>query len=203
VKTTNLGASWIIQQNPHTFDIYTVHFIDNMTGWAAGDSSSILKTTNSGLNWIAYSTGANVVSSSIYFVDTSVGWIVGENGIILKSTTGGEPIGIHPISSEIPKSFNLTQNYPNPFNPSTKIKFSLPFPSEGGVKAPLSFGEGLGVRLVVYDLLGREVAILVNQQLKPGIYEVEWDGSNYPSGVYFYKFITESFTNSKRMVLVK
>jgi hypothetical protein len=77
-----------------------------MTGWAAGDSSSILKTTNSGQNWIAYSTDTNIIYSSIYFVDTSIGWIVGENGIILKTTTGGVPIGIKPISSEIPKSFH-------------------------------------------------------------------------------------------------
>jgi hypothetical protein len=110
-------------------------------------------------------------------------------------------IGIKPISSEIPDKFTLSQNYPNPFNPTTKIKFSIP-------ATPLSVenGEGLGVRnvqLIIYDILGRQVATLVNEKLSPGTYEVEFDGSNYASGVYFYKLTTESFSNTKRMVLLK
>lgn len=98
-------------------------------------------------------------------------------------------IGIKPISNEIPKSYTLSQNYPNPFNPSTRIKFDLP---------KSSF-----TKLHIYDILGREVARLVNEQLKPGTYEVEWNGSNYPSGVYFYKIIAGDFNAVKKMVLVK
>jgi uncharacterized delta-60 repeat protein len=112
-------------------------------------------------------------------------------------------IGIKPISSEVPDKYYLYQNYPNPFNPSTKIKFSLPFPSQGGVKAPLSFGEGLGVWLCIYDLLGREVETLINEQLKPGSYEVEWDASKYMSGVYFYRLISNEFSETRKMVLAK
>ncbi len=104
------------------------------------------------------------------------------------------PIGIKKIGKELPHNFSLSQNYPNPFNPTTKIKFNLPHPSEGGAQA---------VKIVVFDLLGREVATLVNEQLKPGTYEVEWNGSNFASGVYFYKLTTESFSNTKRMVLIK
>ena len=103
-------------------------------------------------------------------------------------------VGIQPISNEIPTSYMLSQNYPNPFNPTTKIQFAIP---------PLKGVRGMNTKLMIYDILGREVATLVNQQLKPGSYEVEWDGSNYPSGVYFYKLSTESFTNTKRMVLIK
>ncbi len=108
-------------------------------------------------------------------------------------------VGIQPNSNQIPSSYMLYQNYPNPFNPTTKIKFSLP-------PSPSKMERGQGgevVRLILYDILGREVATLVNEQLKPGSYEVEWYGSDYPSGVYFYKIITESFSNTKRMVLVK
>jgi len=104
------------------------------------------------------------------------------------------PIGIQNISSEVPKSFALYQNYPNPFNPNTKIKFSLPNPSKGGA---------LETRLVVYDALGRVVATLVDQQMQPGSYEVEWDAGNYPSGVYFYKLESGSFSESKKLVLIK
>jgi hypothetical protein len=101
-----------------------------------------------------------------------------------------------PPPKKIPKEFALYTNFPNPFNPVTKIKFDIPASS-------LTHGERQGVRLVIYDILGKEIATLVNQQLKPGIYEIEWDASNYPSGVYFYKLITEDFTETRKMVLIK
>jgi hypothetical protein len=106
-------------------------------------------------------------------------------------------IGIQPISNQTPKEFTLYQNYPNPFNPTTKIKFDVSdFPLMKGVR-------GMSVRLTVYDLLGREVATLVNQQLKPGTYEIEFDGSNYPSGVYFYRLSASEYTQTMKMVLLK
>jgi hypothetical protein len=107
-----------------------------------------------------------------------------------------QPIGIQPISSEVPNHFSLSQNYPNPFNPVTKIKFNTP-------PQPSPKGRELVVRLVIYDVLGREVATLVNEQLKPGTYEVEWNGINSPSGVYFYRLTAGSFTETKKMVLIK
>ena len=98
-------------------------------------------------------------------------------------------IGIKLISNGTPKEYSLSQNYPNPFNPTTKIKFDIPRSGD--------------VKLVIYDILGREVTTLVNQDLKPGVYEVEWNASNKPSGVYFYKLTTADFTETKRMVLIK
>ena len=98
-------------------------------------------------------------------------------------------IGIKPISSDIPKDFSLSQNYPNPFNPSTKIQFDIP---------KSSF-----VKLVIYDIIGREVATLVNEELKAGIYETGWNAVNYSSGVYFYKLVTDGFTETKKMILTK
>ncbi len=97
-------------------------------------------------------------------------------------------------NSGAPKSFSLKQNYPNPFNPVTKIKFDVP---DAGNSS------GRSVLLVIYDELGREVATLVNQQLRPGTYEAEWDGTNSPSGVYFYKLEAGEFSQSKIMVLIK
>ena len=107
------------------------------------------------------------------------------------------PIGIEPISSEIPQTYELQQNYPNPFNPATKIKFNIPL-SRG-----VAGEAGRGVLLKMYDALGREISTLVNQELKPGIYEIEWDASNIPSGVYFYSLITNEFTQTKKMVVLK
>jgi hypothetical protein len=101
------------------------------------------------------------------------------------------------MSESVPQSYALYQNYPNPFNPTTKIKFAIPL-------SPLSErGVGGFVTLKIYDLLGREVTSLVNQQLKPGTYEVEWDATKYSSGVYIYKLTSGNFTESKKMVLVK
>ncbi len=105
------------------------------------------------------------------------------------------PIGIQPVSTEIPKKYELFQNYPNPFNPITKIRFNITL-SRG-------VSEGRGVLLKIYDVLGKEIAVLVNENLKPGIYEIDWNAENIPSGVYFYSLITEEFTQTKKMVVLK
>ena len=103
-------------------------------------------------------------------------------------------IGVNNISSAVPSSYMLYQNYPNPFNPVTKIKFNIP-PSKGA--------RGMITRLVIYDMLGREVAVLVNENLKSGTFEAEWDANNYSSGIYFYSLITKDFVDTKKMVLIK
>ena len=89
----------------------------------------------------------------------------------------------------LPESFRLHQNYPNPFNPSTTIRFELM------ARTP--------VRLAVYDLLGREMKLLVNETLEAGIFEETWDASGMPSGTYFYRLTSDTFVQTKRMVLVK
>jgi len=101
----------------------------------------------------------------------------------------GFNVGIKKISNNIPSSFSLEQNYPNPFNPSTKIRFAIP-------KNEL-------VTLKIFDLLGREAAILVNEKLQPGTYETTFDASMLPSGVYFYSLKTNTFTDTKKMILIK
>jgi subtilisin-like proprotein convertase family protein len=98
-------------------------------------------------------------------------------------------IAIQPISTNIPSGFALYNNYPNPFNPATKIKFDLPQSSY--------------VKLVVYDALGREVKVLINEQLRAGTYETDWNASNNPSGVYFYRFTSSEYVETKKMILLK
>jgi len=119
-----------------------------------------------------------------------IGFII--NGVVCGDTT---LTGIKKIASEIPENFSLYQNYPNPFNPVTRVRFSVPL-NKGGER-------GLYIRLLIFDLLGREIATLVNESLPPGTYEVEWDGTNYPSGVYYYTLSAESFKQTKRMVLIR
>ncbi len=105
-------------------------------------------------------------------------------------------VGIIPISNQIPNKFNLSPNFPNPFNPMTKIKFDLPKSS--------------GVRITVFDVTGKEVAVIVNETLQAGSYQTEWDASAYPSGVYFYRMVvrhggssTGDFSETKKMILVR
>ena len=92
-------------------------------------------------------------------------------------------------SNTIPGTYSLEQNYPNPFNPTTNIKFSI---------AKLSF-----VKIVVFDILGREVQTLINESMNVGSYEVSFDGSKLFSGLYFYKITAGDISQVKRMVLIK
>ncbi len=123
-------------------------------------------------------------------------WGLGTNRSDMGAYGGNDSntIGTKKIYASVPQEFYLYQNYPNPFNPVTKIKFDIP---------PLSFGEGSGVRLIIYDILGREIAALVNEQLQPGTYEIEWNGTEYPSGVYFYRLETSDYYETRKMVLMK
>ncbi|GBD86931.1 hypothetical protein BMS3Abin03_00856 [bacterium BMS3Abin03] len=135
----------------------------------------------------------------IIFPDSLHGFAVGKNGAIIKF----KPEIINSIEENnlpVPDDFKLFQNYPNPFNPSTKIKFTIS-------KSPLLGGDRRGglqfAKLVVYDILGNEVAALVNRELPAGNHEVEFDGSNLPGGVYFYRLQAGSFVSSKKMILLR
>ncbi len=103
--------------------------------------------------------------------------------------SGTMTIGIQNINSEIPKTYKLEQNYPNPFNPVTNIKFAVP-------KAGY-------VNVTVFDISGREAAVLVNDELTAGTYNVDFDAGNFSSGAYFYRITAGEFTSVKKMVLVK
>jgi len=219
-RTTNAGVNWTNVFNFDDVEIYGVNFAPN-TGTALiygynfflnfRSREFIARTTNFGNSW----TESVLNDTSLFLFDTKLldqnNWYLAGgdmhdsvfNGPVILHTTNGGAIGIEPISSEIPERFVLFQNYPNPFNPVTNVKFQIPKPSF--------------VKLVIYDLLGREVATLVNEQLKAGTYEVDWDASNYPpdggqapSGVYFYRLVVGDNTNNgvgfvetKKMVLVK
>jgi len=93
-------------------------------------------------------------------------------------------------------TFNLEQNYPNPFNPTTKIKFTI-------ASVTLSEVEGSLITLKVYDDIGKEITTLVNEELTAGEYEVDFDGANLSSGVYFYQLKAGSFIQTKKMILLK
>jgi glucose/arabinose dehydrogenase len=98
-----------------------------------------------------------------------------------------DPVGIN--NSQIPAEFKLEQNYPNPFNPQTEIRFSLEKESFVNIK--------------IFDITGKEIAKLVNENKNPGKYATVWNAVNYPSGVYFYRLTAGEFSEEKKMVLIK
>jgi hypothetical protein len=98
-------------------------------------------------------------------------------------------IGIQQVSGSIPKEFSLEQNYPNPFNPTTNFEFRIAYSGP--------------VKLGIFDALGRAVETLVNDELSPGTYKINWNSSSNPSGVYFYRLETEGFVQTRKMALIK
>jgi hypothetical protein len=205
-KTTNAGANWVIKATPTTSHLWTIFFANSQTGYAAGNNGAIIKSVNEGETWTLFPEFAVNSYYSSYFINEYTGYLAGTNGLIIKTVTGGIT-SVTKTGANTPKFFLLEQNYPNPFNPSTKIKFSIPYSPFEGQRSSLLEGKG-DVKLVVFNILGQQIAELVNQQLLPGTYEVEWpapsgDASGFASGVYFYSLITESFRETKKMVLIK
>ncbi len=205
IKTTNEGVDWVTLVSNTNVVLNSIYFAQQNVGLIVGNDGMILRTTD-GVNWQRIS-GAlcnNAVDFySVKFINSFTGYISGEWGAILMTTNGGVTF-IQPTSTEIPKSFSLFQNYPNPFNPSTKIRFEIPLlrgVSEGQLVT--HWREGVLSSIIIYNSLGQKIATLVNQQLSPGTYEVEWNAANYPSGLYFYKLTSGDYSETKKMILVK
>ena len=191
LKTTNGGTDWTLQFQSQG-NLNTIYFINSLTGWALG--CDIFKTTNGGDNWRTQANPTNECFYSVYFLNSETGWAVGYRGAIINTTNGGGITFILKTYENFPLKYFLYQNYPNPFNPITRIKFEIP----GAVKR-----KTLDVRLIVFDILGKEIQTLVNEQLQPGTYEVTFDGSNLPSGVYFYKLTAGNYIETKKMLMIK
>lgn len=120
--------------------------------------------------------------------DNTIPFTIGPDGQIVYDG-GSLVVGIEDETLEIPKKFALYQNYPNPFNPITTIRYDVPKLAQVSIK--------------VYDIVGREVAQLVNTQQSPGTYSVVWDAANYASGLYYYRIEAADFVSVKKLILVK
>jgi hypothetical protein len=107
-----------------------------------------------------------------------------------------EMTSVERSSVEVPSHFRLEQNFPNPFNPATSIRYQIRVGSHQSSVAT-------HVRLAVHDLLGREAAVLVNEEKPAGVYRATWDAAGMPSGVYFYKLMAGAFVETRKMVLMK
>ncbi len=154
-----------------------------------GDNGGIFYSADNGASWTAVNTGlpassfvsALAVSGSYLYAGTWTGtW---------KRPLTEMVTGVENFTTDVPTQFQLEQNYPNPFNPTTTIAYQLPTAGT--------------VSLAVYDVLGREVARLVNEMKQPGSYNALWDASSFPSGMYFYRLVAGGFVQTKRLVILK
>ena len=193
-KSTNLGLNWsVVDSDSHAWAVDFAKDDPNLIVYGdIGSNGSVEISSNGGNNFFSAGHTNDYVFSLLAY-NRNVILSQGNNGFYRLNISYNYPIGIQPISTEVPEKFSLHQNYPNPFNPETKIRFEIP--NVGTVPRT--------VRLIIYDALGREISTLVNEQLKAGVYEVSWNAANYPSGVYFYKLETENFSESKKMILIK
>lgn len=198
-KVINLGDSVATIFRPgfgsgFSHGMLSLYFINENVGWMS-NNFTIFKTTDGGINW--YSTqGADKRIFDITFIDENVGYAVGIDGKIYKTTNGGGPLTSIEGEDIVVKDFTLNQNYPNPFNPTTTISYQLPFTSQ--------------VSLKIYDVLGNEIADLVNDVKEAGRHEVNFNATSVSSGVYFYRLDAapveskeNKFSSVRKMILMK
>jgi photosystem II stability/assembly factor-like uncharacterized protein len=190
-RSSNSGSNWTWLPLAPPTDFRDIYMVNHITGYTAGTSGHIFKTYNGGVNWHQLDHHNDTTTFlSIFFTDENTGYFSRNDGRITKTTNGGGlPIGIEPVSSEIPAEFLLEQNYPNPFNPLTGIEFSI---AKSGY-----------VQLIIHDITGREIAQLVKGNLNAGSYNYDFDASSLTSGVYFYTLASENFKQTKKMTLIK
>lgn len=225
--STNWGASWNPQSVQNMNGVYAIYFLNSLTGMCGGPGGVSI-TTNSGVNWnmLTYpGTGyVNGISgTSNYWLITKYGrsaylsmnngnswtleyqapsnstrnmgtksrngfkfWDVRNDGSVGKRDL---PLAVSQNNSQIPTEYQLEQNFPNPFNPVTNIKFNIP--NSGNTK------------MILYDVLGREVLTILEERICEGKYEIQFNGSNLSSAIYYYTLFSGTFRESKKMILIK
>ncbi|WKZ68772.1 MAG: YCF48-related protein [Melioribacteraceae bacterium] len=227
-KTTDSGLTWHKISVPSIKRMREINFIDKNNGWLRVDQQ-FYKTNDGGVTWLpsvevpsyiikdSFVIGSNIwligsnsnggilaysddygenweeinlcsrEVSSIFMLSEETGWITGNGGLVLGTSN------IVSVADErfdqLVNEYKLFQNYPNPFNPSTQIKFAIP---QAGI-----------VTVKVYDIIGREVTTLVNDNLNSGIHEVVFNANNLSSGIYFVRMTSQNFTSTKKIMVIK
>jgi hypothetical protein len=187
-RSTNDGTRWEEASDGLT-NLEIVSFIVDGANLFAGTSGGVFLSTDYGATWTQVNDGLRntavqslASTSTLLFAGTTKA-SVWSRPLSEMANSVISPSGLHPTA------FSLGQNYPNPFNPVTKIQFTI-------VDRQLTI-------VNVYDLMGREVATLVNEVKEPGTYAVQFDGSNLASGVYLYRLTAGSFVQTRKMIVVK
>ena len=214
-KTTNGGSNWTPVTNTGlSSDSYSkcLFFVDANTGWIGSSmpvlvgitpQREILHTTDGGSSWslqypdfLLPPPGTNTATIfGMFFLNSTTGWFTADYGIIGHTVTGGTT-AVGEAKNDMPGVFALSQNYPNPFNPSTIIAYTIAGDLEKG-------RGGERVRLSVYDVLGREVAVLVDGVQTPGEHRVTFGARTLASGIYYCRLIAGGAVQTRKMALVR
>lgn len=196
-RTTDGGIMWqfLGGVGPADEDLSSaaISFVDSSSGWVFGNifyqgdlAAAIFRTTNGGLSWSRELAGGGSRGVTGMMLDKYHGWAVGSLGAVFAYRIVST---VPELLKRLPKTFALKQNYPNPFNPNTTIEYEV-------------IARGL-VTIEVYDTQGKEVRTLVNSEHERGVYRIHFDAIGLASGVYYYTMKTNSFTETKQMVLIR
>ena len=163
------------------------------------DGPSLFYSADTGRTWVEQNIhNEDLETRDIVFTDDRHGWILCDNGKLFYTNNNGGMITAvekeHP--NIFPTEFYLEQNYPNPFNPTTIIKYSIPVVDE-------NFSSTTNVTLKIYDILGKEIATLVNEEKLSGNYSIEFNAKNLTSGIYYCRIISNNYSSTKKMILLK
>ena len=213
-RSTNNGESWseidhglpltirYYQYNPVTGGIYPLYILPEVNAIACnsaghvyiGYGRGVFYSTNNGDTWIPFTQDETMNISMTALAFDQQGYLYGgRGGTIYRSSSSTTSVSKLPVN--VAGQWRLEQNYPNPFNPTTTISFTIP--------AALGSQASIFVSLKIYDILGREVATLVSEKLSAGSYRRQWDAKTFSSGVYFYRMEAGSYSETKKLALVK
>ena len=186
-KSTDGGVTTNVIFDSHgQFYIYAIEFVGVSYGYAS-TSNGIYRTLDGGSTWTL---NIGLTCESLAFISPAEGWGASSSyGIVHTKNGGVSSVETIENGDFIPNGYSLEQNYPNPFNPSTTILFNLP--------------QNEFVTLKIYDILGKEIATLINQELNAGSYKNLWNPSNLASGIYFYSLQAGKFNQTRKMIFLK
>jgi len=186
LKSTDGGITWGEQLfQTSAYDVQGIGFISDSLGWLGGWMGNTYETSDAGASW--HLAGFGNIINRFRFLSDTLAYAVGRS--VYKYSITEVITNVKEQEAELPDNFILEQNYPNPFNPSTTISWQSPV--------------GSWQTLKVYDLLGNEVATLVDEYRPAGSYMVEFDAAKLSSGVYFYALQAGNYTQTKKLILMK
>jgi len=189
-RSTDAGLTWRKVLAGYSGDYKGLQFADDLQGWAVGNAGIVASTVDGGVNWDVKALphiGRNL--QSVFLIDKNNGWVAGEGGAILRLWTDSATTGVKLQPPSVPPAFTLYQNYPNPFNPIAQIRYSIPYKEH--------------VLLKIFNVLGQDVATLMDEVQEPGEKSIEFHAGNLPSGVYYYNLAVPKHFETKKMILCK